>query len=106
MHGGLRDHRPGVGRALRPGLRGHQSRRDAELMDVAELRRRVRAQYPHVKISVRTINFVDLMRESRKCLTIEGDRSAEEVQQINAWAKEAGIVPDGSIRGYQMAKYF
>lgn len=69
-------------------------------MTVAELRKRVRAGYPHVKISVRTVGFQDLARQDAKCLTIKGDRSVDELAAINDWAREAGVVPDGNARFY------
>ena len=67
-------------------------------MTITEFRRLVRTRFPHVKASVRTVGFTDLARASAKCLAVEGDRGYEELRQINAWAKEAGIVPDGNIR--------
>lgn len=69
-------------------------------MTVSELRRNVRQTFPHVTIKVRTVSFVDLARASRQALTITGDRSAAEVETINGWAREAGILPDGNIRFY------
>lgn len=69
-------------------------------MTIHEMRKRVRAEYPHVRIKVRTVGFQDLARADRKCLTIEGDRSADEVATINEWAREAGVAPDGNARFY------
>ena len=70
-------------------------------MTIAEFRKNVKASYPHIKVSVKTVSFADLARAERKCLTITGDRNREELAQVNAWAKEAGILPDGSIRFYK-----
>ena len=67
------------------------------MMTIAEFRKKVKTQYPHVKVSIRTVSFADLARDEKKCLTVSGDHSGE-LAQINAWAREAGIVPDGNIR--------
>lgn len=67
-------------------------------MTIAEFRKKVRAAYPLVLISVRTVSFVDLARVSRKCLTVAGEYDTEELRQINAWAREAGVVPYGGVR--------
>jgi len=66
-------------------------------MTVAEFRKRVRAEFPHVKVSVRTVGFHDLARCSAKCLTIKGDRKGE-AGVINGYARRAGVVPDGNVR--------
>ena len=67
------------------------------MLTIAEFRRRVKTTYPHVTISVRTVDFTDLARAQAKCLMATGDRQGD-LAQINAWAREAGIVPDGSLR--------
>lgn len=67
-------------------------------MTIAEFRKKVRATYPRVLISVRTVSFVDLARVSAKCLTVAGEYDSEELRQINAWAREAKIVPYGGVR--------
>jgi hypothetical protein len=69
-------------------------------MTIAEFRRMVKENYPHVTIKVRTVSFQDLARISAKCLTVEGERSWQELAQINEWASQAGITQDGSLRGY------
>lgn len=69
-------------------------------MTVHEFRKKVKAAYPSVRVRVRTVSFQDLARCSRLCLSIDGDTDIEQVRTINAWAKEAGILPDGNIRGY------
>ncbi len=69
-------------------------------MTVAEFRKRVKTTYPHVKVSVRTVSFVDLARCSRLCLSVDGEREGE-LAQINAWAREAGIIADTSVRFYE-----
>ena len=66
-------------------------------MTIGEFRKQVKATYPHVKVSIRTVSFSDLGRGSRACLTVTGDRPGE-CGKINAWAREAGILPDGNIR--------
>jgi hypothetical protein len=66
-------------------------------MTIAEFRKRVKHDFPHVTITVRTVNFSDLARASRACLTVTGDAPGE-CGTINQWAREAGIVPDGNIR--------
>jgi len=70
-------------------------------MTISEFRKKVKEAYPHVTITVRTVDFTDLVRATAKCLTVKGDRSADELAQINAWAKEAGIVQDGNVRFYK-----
>ncbi len=70
-------------------------------MTTAEFRRKAREAYPHIKVRVRTVDFTDLARTKKKCLTIEGDRSIDEVVKVNGWAREAGIVPDGNARLYK-----
>ena len=65
-----------------------------------EVRREVKALYPHFKLTIRTVHFSDLARASRKCLKIEGDRNAAEVLDINLMARSAGIIPDGNLRFY------
>ena len=69
-------------------------------MSVREFRQKVREAYPHVTVRVRTVDFTDLARTDAKCLTVEGDRTFEELQTINEWAREAGILPDGNVRYY------
>jgi hypothetical protein len=80
---------------------GIGSRRDKEevVMTTAEFRKKVKSVFPHVTVSIRTVSFSDLARCSRKCLTISGDRPGE-LRQINDWAREAEIIPDGNIRCY------
>ncbi len=67
-------------------------------MSTHQFRQLVRENYPHIKVCVKTVSFADLARDSARCLTVEGDRSADELRQVNDWAKAAGIVPDGNIR--------
>ncbi len=69
-------------------------------MQLKAFRSMVRSTFPHVKVSVRTVGFQDLARCDAKCLTVLGDRSFDELQAINAWAAEAGIVPDKALRTY------
>ena len=69
-------------------------------MTEREFRARVKATYPHVKVSVKTVSFADLGFGSAKRLSVDGDRSVEELRQINELAKGAGIVPDGNARFY------
>jgi len=69
-------------------------------MSLAEFRKLVRTNYPHIKISVRTVSFADLARASAKCLTVEKAQSAQELAQVNAWAKAAGVLPDTSLRSF------
>jgi hypothetical protein len=66
-------------------------------MTTIEFRKKVKEAYPHVKISIRSVSFSDLARGSAKCLTVTKDKDGE-IIAINAWAKEAGIIPDGNIR--------
>ncbi len=58
----------------------------------------VRTHYPHVKVTVKTVSFQDLARSDAKCLTVSGDKTRVELAQINRWAKEAGVLPDTSLR--------
>lgn len=69
-------------------------------MTERELRAMVKANYPHIKIKIRTVDFTDLARRSAKCLTVIGDKNANELLYINTAARQAGIVPDGNIRIY------
>ena len=66
-------------------------------MTVSEFRKKVKTDYPHIKISIKTASFSDLARAEKKCLTVEGDREGE-LAQINEWAQEAGIIRDTNIR--------
>lgn len=70
--------------------------------NIKQFRRKVKEKYPHVKISIRTVGFSDLARASKKALTVSGERQGE-LAEINAWAKEAGILPDSNIRFYKEA---
>jgi len=49
---------------------------------------------------VKTVSFADLARDEAKCLTVEGERNGDELRQINQWAQQSGIVPDGNLRFY------
>ena len=69
-------------------------------MTEKEFRATVKAQFPHVKIRIRTVSFEDLARCSAKCLTVDGDRPGE-IVAINDLARDAGITPDGNIRSYR-----
>ena len=69
-------------------------------MSLAEFRKLVRTNYPHIKISIRTVSFADLARASAKCLTVEKAQSVQEFAQVNAWAKAAGVLPDTSLRSF------
>lgn len=73
---------------------------NTEPLTVAEFRKEVKVGWPYVKVRVQTVGFVDLARESRKCLTVEGDRKGD-LQHINSLARRAGIVPDGNIRCFK-----
>lgn len=71
-------------------------------MTTAEFRKAIKTQFPHVKASITTISFMDLARDSRKCLTVTGDRPGD-MQTINALAKTAGILRadySGNLRFY------
>ena len=70
-------------------------------MTVPEFRQAIRELYPHVTISVRTVGMHDLARAAPKCLTVTGDRKGD-MEGINMLAREAGIVPDNSLRGYML----
>lgn len=66
-------------------------------MTIADFRKLVKKNYPETKISIRTISFVDLARNSRKCLRIDDTTPAAARNQINEWAAEAGVIPDNSF---------
>lgn len=70
-------------------------------MEIKEFRRKIKANYPHVQIKIKTTSFMDLARGEKKTLKIINDNSLEELNQINNWAKEAGVLPDGGIRFYK-----
>ncbi len=65
-------------------------------LSVADFRRHVRAGWPYVTVSIRTVGFVDLARASRKVLRVSGDRPGD-LQHINTLAAKAGILPDSRI---------
>jgi len=69
-------------------------------MTTHQFRQQVRATFPHVTVKVRTVSFADLARDSKQCLTVEGERAIEELIAINALALKAGILPDTNIRFY------
>jgi hypothetical protein len=73
-------------------------------LTIADLRRNVKKQYPHVKISIRTVSFQDLARCSRKCLEISQAKGIDEIIAINAWAKQAGVIQDSSMRFFPSVK--
>jgi hypothetical protein len=66
-------------------------------MNISQFRKAVKTEFPHVKISIRTVNFQDLARDSKKFLTVNNENQ-EELITINAWAREVGIMPDTNIR--------
>jgi hypothetical protein len=70
-------------------------------MTTHELRKLVRQSYPHIKVSIKTVSFQDLARADAKFLYVEGAKELSELQQINQWAKEAGVIPDTSIRVFR-----
>ena len=69
-------------------------------LTIAEFRKKVKQQFPHVKLSIRTVSFQDLARCSRKCLELANMQSFTEHGTINDWARQAGVIPDTSIHGY------
>ncbi|MGO9377057.1 MAG: hypothetical protein ACLP29_00735 [Dissulfurispiraceae bacterium] len=72
----------------------------SETVSEKSLRHFVRDKYPHIKISIRTIDFGGFGFGSSKCLTITDDRNSEEVRAINDLAAQAGILRDSAIRCY------
>jgi len=66
-------------------------------MTTHEFRKAVKARFPHVTVQIRTVSFQDLARESKKCLTVSGDKSGE-LKEINDLARLSGILPDGNVR--------
>ena len=74
-------------------------------MTVFQFRKRVREHYPHLRVTVRTVSFLDVGRGGARCLTIVGRmQSWKEHAQVNTWAKEAGILADTSVRVYVTAE--
>ena len=67
-------------------------------MTHAEFRKAVRRDFPHVKVSIKTVTFDG--RAERSCLKCTGLRSTEEQSAINALAREAGILRDGNLYGF------
>ena len=67
-----------------------------------ELRKYVKATYPHIKIKIKTVSFIDLCRDTKKCLTITGDKFWKEVKDINEKADAMGVLIDSNIRCYPM----
>jgi hypothetical protein len=63
-------------------------------MTVSEFRKAVKQRWPHVKISIRTVSFQDLARDSAKFVTVEGDLPGE-FPAIKTLAKEAGLLCTG-----------
>lgn len=73
----------------------------AKAMTTFQFRQQVREHYPHLRVKVRTVSFMDLARGRARCLTIVGRmQSPHEHAEINTWAKLAGILPDTSVRVY------
>lgn len=66
-------------------------------MSIYEFRKEVKARWPHVTITIRNVSFSDLARDYSQCLTVNGDRRGD-IAEINALAKEYGILPDGNLR--------
>ena len=60
--------------------------------NVSQFRKKVKATYPHVKVSIRTVSFSDLARASATFATIKGAKY-DEWRQIETWAREAGVIP-------------
>jgi len=60
-------------------------------------RKRIKAEFPHVKVSIRRVSFQDLARADRLCLTASGDRPGE-LREINRIAESFNIIPDGNVR--------
>ena len=58
-----------------------------------EFRKEVKRQWPHVKVSIRTISFADLARDSAKFVTITGQSGPEEYRPIADLARKAGLIP-------------
>ena len=77
--------------------------RSEPTITVHRLRQNVKAEYPHLKVQVRTVSFEDLARASPLCLRIRGADGGSprfapgQQSQINEWARSAGVVPDTSI---------
>ena len=72
-------------------------------LTISQFRKGVKTRWPHVKISVRTVSFADLARCSAKCLAVTGEKRgdlAPILAPINELAKQAGIIPDTSLRFY------
>lgn len=67
-------------------------------MTEQQFRKTVREQFPHVRVSIRTISFADLARTSARRIFVTGDRSFEEVIAINTLARDAGFLPDNAVR--------
>lgn len=63
-------------------------------------RKRIKAEFPHVKVSIRRVSFQDLARADRFCLTVTGDKPGE-VRDINRIAESFCIIPDGNIRYHE-----
>jgi hypothetical protein len=72
-------------------------------MPIHQFRKLVREKFPHITLSIRTVSFQDLARSDAKCLTVTGDKSVAELRQVNDWARQAGVLPDGNLRCYKSA---
>ncbi len=74
-------------------------------MTVFQFRQRVGEHYPHLRVKVQTVSFLDLANGGARCLTIVGRmQSPQEHAQVNTWAKEADVLPDTSVRVYVTAE--
>lgn len=67
--------------------------------DVRDLRTALKRMMPHVKIQTRKVYFDG---EPKRFLKISGDRNRDELDLINLLGREAGLLPDGNIRGYDL----
>ena len=70
---------------------------------IAEFRKAVKEQFPHVTIHIKTVSFADLARCSKKCLNVKNEKAGE-LKVINDMARAIGILPDTNIRFYPAAK--
>jgi len=76
---------------------------DTETIDqqltIKDFRKEIKVCWPYVKITIRTVDFSNLARVHKKCLTVHGDRKGD-LQHINALAEKAGILRDGNLRWF------
>ena len=72
---------------------------------VKAFRKAMKRDYPHLKISVRKVSFSDLARGEAYRVSVGPGATVSDLHWINKSAKEAGILPDQSVRTFAKETY-